>query len=176
MNNLLFSELIINYIKGNEENLDIAMKRLLSFGFDKITSANIIESEVEIIKRRRIKKIKDDYYLNNKTVLKLNIAEYDLFYKEKISNEALLISEIINIYYNAKQIILKNEDKYSYEIVEEINYINKKGIKSPLLELIYSRFNYMYHIENKSIPREQWIDNKKIDNFIKNELKLKKGN
>lgn len=176
MNNILFSELIINYIKGNEENLDIAMKRLLSFGFDKITSANIIESEVEIIKRRRIKKINDDYYLNNKTVLKLNIAEYDLFYKEKISNEALLISEIINIYYNAKQIILKNEDKYSYEIVEEINYINKKGIKSPLLELIYNRFNYMYHIANKSIPREQWIDNKKIDNFIKNELKLKKGN
>ncbi|MBR6949967.1 MAG: hypothetical protein IKH54_07280, partial [Bacilli bacterium] len=111
MNNILFSELILNYINGNKEGLDIALKRLISFGFDKITSANIIESEVEIIKRRRIKKIKDDYYLNNKTVLKLNIAEYDLFYKEKISNEALLISEIINIYYNAKQIILKNEDK-----------------------------------------------------------------
>ena len=51
----------------------------------------------------------------------------------------------------------------------------KKGIESPLLELIYNRFNYMYHIANKNIPREKWIDNRIIDKFIENEFNIKRG-
>lgn len=166
-----FSEIILEYVKGNDSKLDEVMNELITIGFDKITSANIIESEIELIKRRNIKKIRKNYYDDNEKVLKYPIDRYDLFYNDFISENALLFSEIINIYKSAQKVIESNGEKFSYEVIEEINYIYKKGVKSPLLEMIYNRFNYMYHIANKKVPKNRWIDNSLVDKFIQEELK-----
>lgn len=172
-----FSERILEYVYGNDSRLDEVMKELLNIGFDRVTSANIVESEIELIKRRKIKKIKKDYYSDNVAQLTMPIEKYDLFYNGYISENALLFTEIIRLYSSAKKIVEENNLNYSYEVIEEINYIYKKGIQSPLLELIYNRFNYMYHIANKDFPREKWIDNSLVDEFIKIELlRQEKGN
>ncbi len=164
-----FSTLII------ENNINEALNELLKIGFDKDTSLNIIDSEVHLIHKRKINKIRNDYYKTNKVELPKPIEEYDLFFEGMISEDALLFSEIINIYYAMKKIIKEQNNNYSYEVIEEIHNLYGKGIDSKLLELIYNRFNYMYHIANKEIPRSTWIDNSLVDNFINIELTKKES-
>ena len=164
-----FSTLII------ENNINEALNELLKIGFDKDTSLNIIDSEVHLIHKRKINKIRNDYYKTNKVELPKPIEEYDLFFEGMISEDALLFSEIINVYYAMKKIIKEQNNNYSYEVIEEIHNLYGKGIDSKLLELIYNRFNYMYHIANKEIPRSTWIDNSLVDNFINIELTKKES-
>ncbi len=162
---MYFSNLILQG-KNNE-----ALQELLDIGFDKDTSLNIIDSEIHLIKKRNIKIIRNDYYKNNTVELPKPIEEYDLFFEGMISEDALLFSEIINIYRTMKNIIKDTNNNYSYEVIEEIHNLYGKGIDSPLLELIYNRFNYMYHIANRNIPRSTWIDNTLVDKFIEIEIK-----
>ena len=170
-----FSNIVLDFVKGNEQSLTDAFKELDSIGFDRTTSANIIDSEVHLIKKRKITHIRDDYYKNNKVALPKPIEEYDLFFEGMISEDALLFSEIINLYYAMKKIINSKDNNYSYEVIEEIHNLYGKGIDSPLLELIYNRFNYMYHIANREIPRSTWIDNTLVDKFIELELQKKEA-
>ena len=162
---MYFSNLILQG-KNNE-----VLQELLDIGFDKDTSLNIIDSEIHLIKKRNIKNIRNDYYKNNTVELPKPIEEYDLFFEGMISEDALLFSEIINIYRAMKNIIKDTNNNYSYEVIEEIHNLYGKGIDSPLLELIYNRFNYMYHIANRNIPRSTWIDNTLVDKFIEIEIK-----
>ena len=122
-----FSTLII------ENNINEALNELLKIGFDKDTSLNIIDSEVHLIHKRKINKIRNDYYKTNKVELPKPIEEYDLFFEGMISEDALLFSEIINIYYAMKKIIKEQNNNYSYEVIEEIHNLYGKGIDSKLL-------------------------------------------
>ena len=164
-----FSNLIL------QDHKDEALKELLTIGFDKDTSLNIIDSEVHLIHKKNIKEIRNNYYKNNTIELPKPIEEYDLFFEGMISEDALLFSEIINLYYAMKKIINSKDNNYSYEVIEEIHNLYGKGIDSPLLELIYNRFNYMYHIANREIPRSTWIDNTLVDKFIELELQKKEA-
>ena len=164
-----FSNLIL------QDHKDEVLKELLTIGFDKDTSLNIIDSEVHLIHKKNIKEIRNNYYKNNTIELPKPIEEYDLFFEGMISEDALLFSEIINLYYAMKKIINSKDNNYSYEVIEEIHNLYGKGIDSPLLELIYNRFNYMYHIANREIPRSTWIDNTLVDKFIELELQKKEA-
>lgn len=170
-----FSNLVLDFVKGNEQSLKEAFKQLESIGFDRTTSANIIDSEVHLIKKRKINHIRNDYYKNNTVELPKPIEEYDLFFEGMISEDALLFSEIINLYYAMRKIIKDKNNNYSYEVIEEIHKLYGKGIDSLLLEIIYNRFNYMYHIANRDIPRSTWIDNTLVDKFIELELQKKES-
>jgi len=82
-NNILFDDLIVRYLNGEEEILDKLYKILKECGLDIISSTNIIEGEVEILRRRKVKKdfmIGDrTWWLYNSPTSKWNLKEKKLF-------------------------------------------------------------------------------------------------
>jgi len=183
---LPFTDVVIEYIKGDNNALDELYRRLLYCDIDKLTAANIIESEIEIIKRKKVKNnfsIKNKFWWINKNdindtsysreLLPLQEKKYYLFYNDKISDNALLLSEIISIFdeanYISKSKIYFNNNDVQNEI-ELISSYNDE--RSWLLGEIYNRFNYLFHCANKDVSLDIPYSREIIKKFIENETKI----
>lgn len=185
-NVILFDDLIMRYLNGDEKILDILYKRLHECGLDIISSTNIIEGEVEVLRRRKVKK---NFVIGNRTwwiyktptlkwdlkakkIFTLNIEDYWLYNNGQLSDYALLLDELVSIH-DESIYILNNLKSLNKDVYEEIYNVGEfSDERSWVLDEVYSRFNHMYHLANKIIFRDYPIDRTIVEKFINKEKEI----
>lgn len=183
MEKLLFTELIIEGLKGNQKAYIEAYNRLKFCGFDEKTIEYIIRSEKEIIKKRKLlfnKPLHNTFWwLNNLE----NYSSRKLFDKpqenyfftsfKNINDNTLSIGELISYYDEAYYICHFCENAPINVLKETISIAKFEDDRSWLVEEFYSRIELLYRLANNIDSKNKKITNiDTIHAFYDNEVHI----
>lgn len=183
---LLLSELISIYVY-DFNNLDVKdeiLKRLMFCGFDKKTILSIIDCEIKIIKKRKLKDMpylyksyiwldKDNELVGKRKLFNENKELYYVYPNCPISKKALTLSELIWIFDEAFYIANIRGSK-SNIVMEEVKEIScHEDSRSWVVGEFYSRIESLYRDANciSSEFKGIMIDNN-ISCLYENELNI----
>ena len=183
MNKLLFTELIIAGMSGNNEGYMEAYRRLKFCGFDENTIKYIIYSEIIIIQKRNLKfqkpLNKTFWWVNNldkykdRKLFPFSHEKYFLLDLNNISDNTLSLGELISYYDEAYYISHFCENAPVNVLKETLEIARYEDYRSWIVEEIYSRFELLYRIANNIKNADKNItDIDKIHIFYDNEVHI----
>lgn len=183
MKKLLFTELIIEALKGNKEAYIEAYNRLKFCEFDEKTMRQIMLCEKEIIRKRKLEFKKPLYKtfwwvnnlndLNNKNLFEKPIEQY--FYTDilHITEKTLSLSELISFYDEAYYISHFSQNVPSNILKETIAIARYEDDRSWIVGEFYSRLELLYRTANNiNINNNKITDINKIHAFYDNEVHI----
>ncbi len=183
MEKLLFTELIIEALKGNKEAYFEAYNRLKFCGFDEKTIQQIILCEKEIIQKRKLtftKPLHKTFWwvnnlenLNEKTLFEKPIEQYFFSNMSDINEKTLSLGELISFYDEAYYISHFCQNAPSNILKETIQIAKYEDNRSWIVGEFYSRIELLYRIANKINNNNNRItDIHKIHAFYDNEVHI----
>ena len=181
MNNLLFTELIIQGLNGDSAAYIEAYNRLKFCGFDEKTIGYIIASEKEIIIKRKLSfetsLCKKFWWINNlhknNNLFELPHEEYYFTGFNSIKTSTLTLSELISFYDEAYYICHFCNNVPSNILKEAIEISKYEDDRSWIVNEFYSRIELLYRIANNIESENKKItDIYKIHAFYDNEVHL----
>lgn len=183
MKKLLFTELIIEVLNGNKEACIEAYNRLKFCGFDEKTIEQIVLSEKEIIKKRKLvfekPLYKTFFWVNKLNDLKnINLFEQPIsqyFYTDisHINEKTLSLSELIAYYDEAYYISHFSQNVPDNILKETIDIAKYEDDRSWIVGEFYSRLELLYRIANNiNINNNTITDIHKIHTFYDNEVHI----
>lgn len=183
MKRLLFTELIIEALRGNKEAYIEAYNRLKFCGFDEKTMQYIILSEKLIIQKRNLEfdkpLHKTFWWVNNlenykdKPLFKQPYEQY--FFKgiNNISENTLSLSELISFYDEAYYISHFCQNAPTSVLKEAINIARYEDDRSWIVGEFYSRIELLYRLSNNiNLDNNKITDIHKIHAFYDNEVHI----
>ena len=183
MKKLLFTELIIAGMNGNNEAYIEAYNRLKFCGFDENTIKYIIYSEKLIIQKRNLKFQKPLHktflWVNNLDSYKdvklfpLPRKEYFLTDINNIASSTLSLGELI-FYYDEAYYISHFRDNAPLKVLKEtIEIAQYEDYRSWIVEEFYSKIELLYRLAKKKKKADKNItDIAKIHTFYDNEVHI----
>ena len=183
MKKLLFTELIIEALKGNENAYIEAYNRLKFCGFDEKTIQHIMLCEKKIIQKRNltfdkpIHKIfwwvnKLDNY-KDKNLFEKPIEQYFFTNMNSINENTLSLGELISFYDEAYYISHFCQNVPINVLKETINIAKYEDDRSWIVGEFYSRIDYLYRLANNINTNNNKItDIHKIHAFYDNEVHI----
>lgn len=187
LNSFLFSELVLQYLLSNDEEIKDEIYRRLKFcNFSDEIIEKIIGFEILIIKKRklsfpnhlcdsflwinhRVEYIKDENFL----LFPLSPEDYALLDTDYISDNALTISEIID-YYDEARYMLNHAKELKIPknmLAEAKKWGYEKDKKISLLKQIFvARFDLIYKMFYGTLPDRYFLTF--AARFMQNELHI----
>lgn len=183
MNKLLFTELIIQGLQGNNVAYIEAYNRLKFCNFDEKTIQYIIASESEIIKKRKLnfetnlcKKfwwVNDLQKYENTRLFQLPLEEYYFTGFPSIKSSTLTLSELVSFYDEAYYICHFCSNVPNNILKETIEIAKYEDYRSWIVSEFYSRIELLYRMTNNIKTTNKAItDIHKIHAFYDNEVHL----